>query len=132
MKTARICVYAGSSFGASARYSQAAAAFGKACAQRGLGIVYGGGNVGLMGVLANAALAVRLVARLGQLGGKAGKVTWEDAKVMGNDAQLLGKDGKVTCKLVQELCKPSQVVCRVGEVLERLVSRLFINDQVLC
>ena len=75
---------------------------------------------------------LRLVARLGQLGGKAGKVTWEDAKVMGNDAQLLGKDGKVTCKLVQELCKPSQVVCRVGEVLERLVSRLFINDQVLC
>jgi uncharacterized protein (TIGR00730 family) len=53
----RICVYAGSSFGASPDYSAAAAAFGATCARRGLTIVYGGGNVGLMGVLANAALA---------------------------------------------------------------------------
>lgn len=53
----RICVYAGSSFGASPEYSQAAAALGIACARRGLGIVYGGGSVGLMGTLADAALA---------------------------------------------------------------------------
>src|SRR5262245_57826492 len=53
----RICVYSGSSFGASADYSAAAAAFGAACARRGLGIVYGGGSVGLMGVLADAALS---------------------------------------------------------------------------
>lgn len=54
---ARICVYAGSSFGAAAGYAEAAAEFGAACARRGLGIVYGGGSVGLMGVLADAALA---------------------------------------------------------------------------
>ena len=53
----RICIYSGSSFGASPDYSAAAAAFGTACAKRGLGIVYGGGSVGLMGVLADAALA---------------------------------------------------------------------------
>src|SRR5262245_9369650 len=53
----RICVYSGSSFGASADYSAATAAFGAACARRGLGVVYGGGSVGLMGVLADAALA---------------------------------------------------------------------------
>ncbi|MES2924823.1 MAG: TIGR00730 family Rossman fold protein [Verrucomicrobiota bacterium] len=53
----RICVYSGSSFGASAEYAAAAAAFGAACARRGLGIVYGGGSVGLMGVLADSALA---------------------------------------------------------------------------
>ena len=52
----RICVYAGSSFGASKVYAEAAAAFGESCAKRGLGIVYGGGSVGLMGVLADAAL----------------------------------------------------------------------------
>lgn len=52
----RICVYAGSSFGKSPIYSETAAAFGKACARRGIGIVYGGGSVGLMGVLADAAL----------------------------------------------------------------------------
>ncbi|HSI10538.1 MAG TPA: TIGR00730 family Rossman fold protein [Chthoniobacter sp.] len=52
----RICIYAGSSFGASPDYATAAAAFGAACARRGFGIVYGGGSVGLMGVLADAAL----------------------------------------------------------------------------
>lgn len=53
----RICVYSGSSFGASPVYAEAANAFGTVCAERGLGIVYGGGGVGLMGVLADAALA---------------------------------------------------------------------------
>jgi len=53
----RICVYSGSSFGASAEYARAAATFGTACARRGFGIVYGGGSVGLMGALADSALA---------------------------------------------------------------------------
>jgi uncharacterized protein (TIGR00730 family) len=53
----KICVYSGSSFGAVPKYAAAAAAFAKACVRRGLGIVYGGGSVGLMGVLADAALA---------------------------------------------------------------------------
>src|SRR6059058_4449037 len=53
----RICVYSGSSFGASPGYAALAADFGSACARRGLGIVYGGGSVGLMGVLADSALA---------------------------------------------------------------------------
>ena len=53
----RICIYSGSSFGGSSEYAAAAATFGAACARRGLGIVYGGGNVGLMGVLADSALA---------------------------------------------------------------------------
>jgi uncharacterized protein (TIGR00730 family) len=53
----KICIYSGSSFGASADYATAAAAFGKACVERGLDIVYGGGRVGLMGTMADAALA---------------------------------------------------------------------------
>jgi uncharacterized protein (TIGR00730 family) len=53
----RICVYAGSSFGGSPEYTTAAAAFAAACVRRGLGIVYGGGSAGLMGVLADTALA---------------------------------------------------------------------------
>jgi uncharacterized protein (TIGR00730 family) len=52
----RICVYTGSSLGASAEYATVASAFGKACARRSLGIVYGGGSVGLMGALADSAL----------------------------------------------------------------------------
>ena len=53
----RICVYSGSSFGVSPEYAAAAAAFGAACARRGFTIVYGGGGVGLMGALADAAMA---------------------------------------------------------------------------
>jgi uncharacterized protein (TIGR00730 family) len=52
----RICVYSGSSLGASPEYATAAADFATACTRRGLGIVYGGGSAGLMGVLADAAL----------------------------------------------------------------------------
>lgn len=52
----RVCIYSGSSFGASLDYAAAASHLGAACARRGFGIVYGGGSVGLMGVLADAAL----------------------------------------------------------------------------
>ena len=52
-----ICVYAGSSPGADPRYAEAAAALGREIGHRGMGIVYGGGMVGLMGVVADAALA---------------------------------------------------------------------------
>lgn len=53
----RICVYCGSCFGSRPEYAALAAAFGAACARRGLTLVYGGGNVGLMGVVADAVLA---------------------------------------------------------------------------
>ena len=52
-----ICVYAGSSPGADPRYIEAAAALGREIGRRGMGVVYGGGMVGLMGVVADAALA---------------------------------------------------------------------------
>jgi uncharacterized protein (TIGR00730 family) len=53
----RICVYCGSNVGARPAYVAAAARLGVLLGERGLGLVYGGGNVGLMGVLADAALA---------------------------------------------------------------------------
>jgi uncharacterized protein (TIGR00730 family) len=53
----RICVYAGSSAGARPEYAAAARELGTRLAQAGLAVVYGGGNIGLMGVLADAALA---------------------------------------------------------------------------
>jgi uncharacterized protein (TIGR00730 family) len=53
----RVCVFAGSSAGARPEYAAAARALGAECARRGLGVVYGGGSVGLMGLLADAALA---------------------------------------------------------------------------
>lgn len=53
----RLCVFAGSSVGVRPAFREAAAALGRTLAARGLGVVYGGGRVGLMGVLADAALA---------------------------------------------------------------------------
>lgn len=53
----RVCVFCGSSPGRDPRYLEAAQAMGRAVAQRGLGLVYGGGSVGLMGAVADAALA---------------------------------------------------------------------------
>jgi hypothetical protein len=53
----RVCVYCGSSVGRDPRYREAATALGKSLARRGIGLVFGGGSVGLMGVLADAVLA---------------------------------------------------------------------------
>lgn len=52
-----LCVFCGSNPGASPAYGDAAARLGGALARRGLTLVYGGGRVGLMGVVADAALA---------------------------------------------------------------------------
>ncbi len=53
----KICVYAGSNQGVRPEYAQAASALGRELVARGLGLVYGGGQVGLMGVLAKAVTA---------------------------------------------------------------------------
>lgn len=55
----RICVFCGSSSGVQAVHAQAAQAVGALLCRRGIELVYGGGNVGLMGVLADACLAAR-------------------------------------------------------------------------
>jgi hypothetical protein len=52
----RFCVFCGSSAGARDDYTRAAQALAAAMARRGLGLVYGGGNVGLMGKIADAML----------------------------------------------------------------------------
>jgi uncharacterized protein (TIGR00730 family) len=53
----RVCVYSGSSSGARADYLDAARDLGRTLADRGIGLVYGGAHVGLMGAVADAALA---------------------------------------------------------------------------
>jgi uncharacterized protein (TIGR00730 family) len=52
----RLCVFAGSNVGARPEYAAAAAALAERMAARGIGLVYGGGKVGLMGVLADTIL----------------------------------------------------------------------------
>jgi uncharacterized protein (TIGR00730 family) len=53
----RVCVFCGSNKGGRAEYIAAAQAMGQALVKRNIGLVYGGGNVGLMGVIADAMLA---------------------------------------------------------------------------
>jgi uncharacterized protein (TIGR00730 family) len=53
----RLCVFCASSDGRRTEYADAARAMARALVDRGIGLVYGGGSVGLMGVLADAVLA---------------------------------------------------------------------------
>ncbi|MDD2133079.1 TIGR00730 family Rossman fold protein [Pseudomonas kurunegalensis] len=57
MPVRSVCVFCGASIGANPAYREAAIALGQAIARRGLTLVYGGGAVGLMGVVADAAMA---------------------------------------------------------------------------
>jgi hypothetical protein len=52
----RLAVYCGSSPGADPAYAEAARAVGVEMARRGIGLVYGGGRLGLMGIVADAVL----------------------------------------------------------------------------
>jgi uncharacterized protein (TIGR00730 family) len=53
----RLCVFCGSATGQRPAYAAAARGLGDALARRGIHLVYGGGSIGLMGVLADAVLA---------------------------------------------------------------------------
>lgn len=53
----RVCVFCGSRSGDRSIYGEAATALGTRMAHSGFGLVYGGGNIGLMGIVADAALA---------------------------------------------------------------------------
>ncbi len=53
----RVCIFCGSNPGVRAAYAEAAVALAHALVELGIGLVYGGGNVGLMGVVADAAMA---------------------------------------------------------------------------
>jgi uncharacterized protein (TIGR00730 family) len=56
MKLKSLCVYCGSSPGLRASYVKTAEAFGRLIAAEGITLVYGGGNVGLMGAIADSVL----------------------------------------------------------------------------
>lgn len=57
MSLKSVCVFCGASAGTNPAYREAAIALGRSLAERKLTLIYGGGGVGLMGVVADAALA---------------------------------------------------------------------------
>lgn len=56
MSLRRVCVFCGSKVGVNDLYRAAAVELGRRLAQSGIGLVYGGGSVGLMGVIADSVL----------------------------------------------------------------------------
>ncbi len=52
-----ICIYCGSSLGHDSRFREGAATLGRLIAEAGVELIYGGANIGLMGIAADAALA---------------------------------------------------------------------------
>jgi uncharacterized protein (TIGR00730 family) len=52
----RICIFCGSSTGTRPEYAETARTIGRALVRRGIGLVYGGGCVGLMGIVADAVM----------------------------------------------------------------------------
>ena len=52
----RLAVYCGSSMGSDPAFAETARALGEEMAKRGIGLVYGGGRLGLMGVVADSVL----------------------------------------------------------------------------
>lgn len=57
MNLRRLCVFCGSKVGTDERYRAAAVEFGQLLVRESIGLVYGGGSIGLMGVIADAVLA---------------------------------------------------------------------------
>src|ERR1700709_2844512 len=88
-----ICVYCGSSPGASPVYADAARALARAMVDRRIALVYGGGNVGLMGIIASEVL------RLG------GEVTGVIPTALMD--KELGHGGLTKLHIVKDLCESS-------------------------
>ncbi|MCL2657216.1 MAG: TIGR00730 family Rossman fold protein [Betaproteobacteria bacterium] len=93
MKLATLCVYCGSRSGARPVYLEQARAFGRLLAERDIGIVYGGASIGVMGAVADAALAAG-----GRVIGVIPEALAEKEVAHGNLTQLLVVDSMHTRK----------------------------------
>ena len=94
-----ICVYCGANPGAAPEYAEAARSLGRAMAEAGIRLVYGGGSIGLMGLVARSVLA-------------------HDGMVTGIIPQFL-KDREVMLKEVSELVVTSDMHERKRIMFER-------------
>jgi uncharacterized protein (TIGR00730 family) len=94
-----ICIYCGANAGAAPEYAEAARSLGRAMAEAGIRLVYGGGSIGLMGLVARSVLA-------------------HDGEVTGIIPQFL-KDREVMLKEVSELVVTADMHERKRIMFER-------------
>lgn len=96
-----VCVYCGSSPGSDPAYAAAATQLGKTIAGRGIELVYGGGNVGLMGTVADAAV------------GAGGKVTGVIPKAL--EEKEVGHDGLTKLHVVADMHERKAMMADLSE-----------------
>jgi hypothetical protein len=113
----KICVFCGARSGARPTYVAAARAFGRLLADRGLGLVYGGGRVGLMGELAQAALD------------HGGYVTGVIPSFLSQ--RELQHPGIHTCHVVTDLMERKAMMMEIADAFVALPGGIGTLDEVL-
>jgi len=123
MRVKSIAVFCGSKSGANALYEQHAKTLGKEMAEKKIALIYGGGNKGLMGAVANAVM---------QNGGKVigvipeVLVQWE-AQHTGITELLVVNDMHVRKKKLYELCDAAIILPGGNGTLDELFEMLTWN-----
>jgi uncharacterized protein (TIGR00730 family) len=97
----KIAVFCGSSAGNSPAYADTARVLGSAMVSRGFELVYGGGSIGLMGVLADAVLSA------------GGHVTGVIPRTL--FIREVGHQGLTECKQVETMHERKQVICDIAD-----------------
>lgn len=113
----RLCVYCGSNPGADPAFAQAARELGRLLVARGTGLVYGGGAVGLMGVLADTVLAG---------GGEVIGVIPEDLVT-----QEVAHEGLSGRHVVRSMHQRKRLMCELGEGFVALPGGFGTLDEIM-
>ncbi len=123
MKLTSIAVFCGSKSGANSLYEQHAYALGRAMAERSITLVYGGGNKGLMGAVANAVMD-----HGGQVIGVIPRILteWEHQHEGITDLRVVD-DMHVRKKMMYELCDASVILPGGNGTLDELFEMLTWN-----
>lgn len=124
MRVSNIAVFCGSKSGANPLYEQEAAVLGKLMAEKKITIVYGGGNKGLMGAVANASMDEG-----GKVIGVIPKVLLEwEAQHEGITELRVVEDMHVRKKTMYELCDAAIVLAGGNGTLDELFEMLTWNN----
>lgn len=123
MRVSNIAVFCGSKSGTNPLYEKEAAALGKLMAEKNITIIYGGGNKGLMGAVANASME-----QGGKVIGVIPKVLLEwEAQHEGITELRVVEDMHVRKKTLYELCDAAIILAGGNGTLDELFEMLTWN-----
>jgi len=112
----RITVFCGSATGSDARHAAAARELGHALADRGIGLVYGGGSIGLMGTIADAVLE-----RGGEVIGVIPRTLWE---------REVGHRGLADLRIVETMHERKALMAELGDAFVALPGGLGTLEEL--